>query len=58
VRLLRRIINFIRFGEVSSEVKADINGTACEIAYYGRGGKMVGYWAYGYFDPRMPYKEV
>lgn len=26
-------------------------GTPIEVAYYGNDGRMVGYWAYGCFDP-------
>ncbi len=52
----RRAWLWIRFGKVTSKVMDTINGIVCEEAYYGRGGQMVGYWAYGSWDPAMPYQ--
>lgn len=46
----------IRFGKVTSEVKDTINGIICEEEFYDRNGEIIGYWAYGYFDPSLPYK--
>lgn len=54
--MLKSIWNLIRFGKITSTVKSDINGIACEIEYYGRNGKVIGYWAYGSFDPYYPYQ--
>lgn len=54
---LRKLMNRARFGRVTSEVKAYVQHVPAEIAYYDRHGAMVGYWAYGYFDPSFPYKE-
>lgn len=53
---VKAVWNWIRFGKITSAVKADINGTACEVEFYGRGGKVIGYWAYGSFDPAGPYR--
>lgn len=48
---------WIRFGHVTEKVMATVgDGVVSEIEYRGRGGKMVGYWAYGYFDPKLPYQ--
>ncbi len=53
---LRRLLNWIRFGSITSEIKSIDGGVVSERAYYGRGGVMIGYYAYGYWDPAMPYK--
>lgn len=47
----------IRFGTVKKEVRVRIGGEVCEVAYLNRKGKIVGYWAYGYYDPSLPYRE-
>lgn len=53
---MRKIWMWIRFGNIK-EVPTDyINGIACEIEYRGRGNKVVGFWAYGSFDPSLPYQ--
>jgi hypothetical protein len=48
---------WIRFGDITEKV-VDFAGdhVVAEVEYRGRGGKLVGYWAYGYFDPAMPYQ--
>lgn len=56
MKALKDFYYYVRFGKVSSVVKDKINDIPCEIAYYDRNGRMIGYWAYGYFDPNMPYK--
>lgn len=47
----------IRFGKVEKVMKESINGIEAEVAIYNTKGKMVGYWAYGHYDPRLPYRE-
>lgn len=56
MKSIRAFWLWLRFGTVTSKVVSDINGVSCEVAYYGRGGRMVGYWAYGYYDPAFPYQ--
>lgn len=46
----------LRFGEIRQEIRSIDGGVASEVAYYGRNGVLVGYWAYGSFDPWMPYQ--
>lgn len=53
---VKRWWSWLRFGTVRSFVVAKDGGVASEIAYIGRGDKIVGYWAYGSFDPSMPYR--
>ncbi len=54
--MFKRWWQWIRFGEISEQVKSIDGGCASEIAYYDRFGRMVGYWAYGSFDPNLPYR--
>ena len=54
--MLRQLITWLRFGRITYEIEERIEGTICEIAYYGRGGRLIGYWAYGAFDPQLPYR--
>ncbi len=51
MNIIKRLYLFIRFGYITKCVVDSINGYPCEIAYYDRTGKMIGYWAYGYYDP-------
>lgn len=46
----------VRFGDIRVETRSVDSGVASEIAFIGRGGKIVGYWAYGDFDPSYPYR--
>lgn len=46
-------IDRIRFGKVTARVTATAgDNVPSEKEYIGRNGKIVGYWAYGMFDPR------
>lgn len=57
-RRCRQGWRWLRFGTVTSKVVGTAgDNVPAEIAYYGRGLKMVGYWAYGSWDPAFPYKE-
>jgi len=53
---MKKLIKWIRFGKITEKVKAVDGGHASEIEYRGRFGKVVGYWAYGSYDPSLPYK--
>jgi len=55
---MRALVKWIRFGTIREEVRDTINGLACEVAYIGRFGKVVGYWAYGHYDHTMPYRGI
>ena len=54
--MICKIINWIRFGQITSKIKETINGIVAEEEFYGRRKKIIGYWAYGYFDPNLPYQ--
>lgn len=53
---LKKLWQWIQFGKITSEVKSVDGGHVSEVAYYGRNGVLVGYWAYGSFDPSYPYR--
>lgn len=53
---LIRLVIRIRFGEVKAICRETHGGQPCEIEYQNSKGEVVGYWSYGYFDPRLPYK--
>lgn len=55
MKLLKLLLNLVRFGKVTAVTKCTIEGIPAEIAYYDRRGRLIGWWAYGYFDPSMPY---
>ena len=57
LRKLKALWFWLRFGKVTVHVVDTINGSACEIEYRGRNGAVIGYWAYGAFDPTLPYQE-
>lgn len=42
--------------KVIERVVDRIDGTACEIEYTSEDGEVVGYWAYGSFDPEGLYQ--
>lgn len=54
---LSAFITWVRFGTITKAVVGTAgDNVASEVEYRGRGGQVVGYWAYGCFDPSMPYK--
>ncbi len=53
---VKRAVEWLRFGDIRAETRSVDAGVASEIAFIGRGGKTVGYWAYGSFDPSFPYR--
>ena len=56
-RSIKRAYLWIRFGKITRRVTATAgHGVDAEIEYVGRFGKVVGYWAYGYWEPGSPYK--
>ena len=51
-----RVWQHLKYGQITSKVKDTIGGLTCEEAYYDCNGEMIGYWAYGSFDPAYPYQ--
>lgn len=58
MKLIRRLKNYLRFGKIRSEIKSYDGGYVSEIAYYDKKGRMIGYWAYGEYEPYMPYRGI
>lgn len=59
-KLFAKALSFarwIRFGTLTERVVGTAgHNVVAEVEYLGRGGKVVGYWAYGSFDPAYPYQ--
>lgn len=53
---MRAFWRWVRFGTITERIKDSINGIPCEIEYVGRRGRVVGFWAYGCWDPAGPYQ--
>ena len=45
-----------RFGCIEERVVSVDGGVASEIAFTSADGTIVGYWAYGHWDPKLPYR--
>ena len=43
------------YGKITIKVEDSIDWRECERSYWAR-GRLVGYWAYGYYDPELPYQ--
>jgi hypothetical protein len=54
--MIRRFVRWLRWGTISERVVCSIEGTSAEIEFTDRWGRVIGYWAYGSFDPRLPYQ--
>jgi hypothetical protein len=52
---MNKLIDYILFGKIKRKVIDQIDFTECEIEYRGRNNKLVGYWAYGFYDWELPY---
>lgn len=46
----------IALGILTETVKSVDVGVASELEYKDELGNVVGYWAYGYYDPSLPYQ--
>ena len=46
-----------KFMQIRFVVKDTIGGAVSEMAALDENGKVVGYWAYGSWDPSLPYPE-
>lgn len=49
------VVDILRFGKVTARPMADVADIVSEIAYVDKKGIIVGYWAYGCYDPSLPY---
>lgn len=55
-RTLKKSYQHWRFGAITETVKAVDGGVPSEIEYRDCKGIVIGYWAYGSFDPSHPYR--
>ncbi|WP_157649546.1 hypothetical protein [Burkholderia ubonensis] len=53
---MKQFWQWLRFGDITEMVRTIDGGVVSELEYRGRRGKVVGYWAYGSFDPKLPYQ--
>ncbi|WP_157645621.1 hypothetical protein [Burkholderia ubonensis] len=53
---MKQFWQWLRFGDITEMVRTIDGGVVSELEYRGRHGKVVGYWAYGSFDPKLPYQ--
>ena len=44
------------FGIITWTVKNSIANVICEVEYTTENGDLIGCWAYGSYDPSLPYK--
>jgi hypothetical protein len=57
LRCMKRGWVWVRFGTLTERVVGTAgHGVPAEIEVRGRRGKVVGYFAYGSYDPALPYK--
>lgn len=42
--------------KITEVIKAIDGGCVSEIEFLGPDGNIIGYWAYGYYDPQYPYQ--
>lgn len=53
---LTELENAISWGYVRSEIRATEQGNIAEEAFFDAEGNLIGYWAYGHYDPAHPFK--
>ena len=53
---LKDLYLYLRFGRITSKVEERLEGVVSQECFYGRNGKVIGFWAYGNYDPNLPYK--
>jgi hypothetical protein len=44
------------FGEITSRIVTTDGGFASEVEFRDSKNNVIGYWAYGSYDPSLPYK--
>lgn len=52
----KRIYYRLRFGKVHYNVKSVDGSVPFEYEILDKNGNLVGYWAYGHYDPSLPYR--
>lgn len=44
------------FGLITETIKDKVENVVSELEYKDKEGNVIGYWAYGFYDPRLPYQ--
>jgi hypothetical protein len=54
---MKKLWQWILFGKIDIYITATAgDGIPAEIEYRDRRNRVVGFWAYGYWDPNYPYR--
>lgn len=53
--LIASLMFILLYGRIQKVNKADVANVVSEIEFRGRFGTVVGYWAYGFYDPELPF---
>ena len=57
MKWLKQLIIKIRFGAITEKIVGTAgDGVPAEIEFLDRNGKIIGFWAYGYWHPDLPYQ--
>lgn len=56
---VKRVWNRVRFGKITEKIVGTVgDNEPAEIEYFGRRGKLIGFWAYGSWHPDYPYQGL
>lgn len=55
MRFIKKLLFTLKYGKLTQNVVCTIGGHDCEIEYVDKNDRVVGYFAYGNFDPQLPY---
>lgn len=55
---LVRLYRLLRYGRLKARIESAMEFQVCEESYRDRKGRIVAYWAYGYFDPNFPITDA
>jgi len=53
---IKAILALLRYGKITSRIVSYECNCISEVAFLDRKGRYVGYWAFGDFDPSLPYQ--
>lgn len=55
---IQHLVRYIRWGKITVRMTCTAgDGVPAEYEYRDRKGRVIGYWAYGSWDPHLPYKD-
>ena len=53
---IKTILALLRYGKITSRIVSYESNCISEVAFLDRQGNIIGYWAFGDFDPSLPYQ--